>query len=177
MGAPQSDMHFKLMALTLKIRDIFKPPRRVLEEADINAGNTVLDFGCGPGSYSLAAAELVGKQGKVYSWDIHPMAIKSVNRRARSRELTNIEAVFSDDDTGFPDKCMDVILIYDVFHELDKPEKYLQEFHRLLKDDGIVSFNDHHLRDEDIVSGMTRDNYFRLAGKGKKTHTFKKAKQ
>ena len=77
MGVPISNSHFKFMTLALKFRDVFKPPRKVLEETTIKAGDTVLDFGCGPGSYSLAAARLVGEKGQVYSLDIHPMAIKS----------------------------------------------------------------------------------------------------
>ena len=175
MSAPISDSHFKFMTLSLKLRDVFKPPRKVLQETNIKAGDTVLDYGCGPGSYSLAAARLVGKKGQVYSLDIHPMAIKSVKRRAKRQGLKNIEPVFSDGDTGFPDKSMDVILFYDVFHEFDEPEKILAEMHRLLKDDGTISLHDHHLKDEEILSCMTQGSYFQLAKKDKKTYTFKKS--
>lgn len=176
MSGTISDSHFKFMTLALKVRDIFKAPEKVLKEANIQAGDTVLDFGCGPGSYSLAAAKLVGEEGQVYSLDIHPMAIKSVKRRALRQGLKNIRPVFSDNDAGFPDKSMDVILVYDVFHELDEPEKYLAEMHRMLKDDGIISFNDHHLKDQEVLSAMTRGNYFQLAKKERKTYTFKKVR-
>jgi len=174
MAETISNSHFKFMTLALKIRDIFKPPVKVLKEANIKVGDTVLDFGCGPGSYSLAAARLSGESGKIYSLDKHPQAIKSVKRRASRKGLKNIESVFSDDYTGFPDKSMDVILVYDVFHELDEPIKYLAEMHRILKDDGIISFHDHHLKDQGILSGMTQGNNFQLVKKGEKTHTFKK---
>ena len=174
MSASLTDTHFRFMALSLKIRDAFKPPRKVLQETDIKAGDTVLDFGCGPGSYSLAAAKLVGKKGQVYSLDIHPMAIKSIKRRAKRQGLKNIEPVFSDGDTGFPDKSIDLILVYDVFHEFDEPEKILAEMHRLLKDDGTISLHDHHLNDQEIISGMTRSHYFQLAKKNANTYSFKK---
>jgi ubiquinone/menaquinone biosynthesis C-methylase UbiE len=175
MSVPISDSHFKFMTLALKLRDIFKPPRKVLKEANIKAGDTVLDFGCGPGNYSLAAAKLVGKKGQVYSLDIHPMAIKTVKRRALRKGLKNIKPVFSGSDTGFPEKSMDVILVYDVFHEFDEPGKYLAEMHHMLKDEGIISLHDHHLKDQEILDGMTQDNYFQLAKKDKKTYTFEKA--
>ena len=42
------------------LRDLFRTPRWVLIEAGVRAGMTVLDFGCGPGGFSLAAAKLVG---------------------------------------------------------------------------------------------------------------------
>ncbi|MFC2164087.1 class I SAM-dependent methyltransferase [Acidobacteriota bacterium] len=170
-----TNSHFKFMTMALKIRDIFKPPKKVLKEANIKLGDTILDFGCGPGSYSLAAANLVGEKGQVYSLDKHPMAIKSVKRRALRRRLKNIEPVFSDKIAGLADKSMDVILVYDVFHEFDEPGKYLAEMNRLLKNDGIISINDHHLDDQEIQSGMIEGDYFQLAKKDKKTHTFKKA--
>jgi ubiquinone/menaquinone biosynthesis C-methylase UbiE len=155
---------------------VFKPPRKVLQETNIKANDTVLDFGCGPGSYSLAAARLVGEKGRVYSLDIHPMAIKSVTRRAKLQGLKNIDPVLSEGDTGLPDKSIDIILVYDVFHEFAEPKKTLAEMHRLLKDKGIISLHDHHLEEEEITSGMTQGNYFQLAKKDKKTYTFEKAR-
>ena len=171
-----SNSHFRFMTLALKLRDIFKHPRKVLKEASIKLGDTVLDLGCGPGSYSLAAAKLVGEKGQVYSLDKHPMAIESVKRRASRKELRHIEPVFADKMTGLTNKSMDVILVYDAFHEFDEPEKYLAEMHRLLKDEGIISIHDHHLDDQEIQSGMTQGNYFQLAKKNEKTYTFKKNK-
>lgn len=175
MSVPITNSHFKFMTLALKLRDIFKPPRKVLKEANIKAGDTVLDFGCGPGSYSLAAAKLVGEKGKVYSLDIHPMAIKSIKRRALHQGIKNIEPVFSERGADFSDKCIDVILVYDVFHELDEPGKYLAEMHRMLKDEGIISLHDHHLKDQEILDGMTQGNHFKLVRKDEKTYTFKKS--
>jgi len=72
MAETISNTHFRFMTLALKIRDIFKSPVNVLKEANIKVGDTVLDFGCGPGSYSLAAAKLSGESGKIYSLDKHP---------------------------------------------------------------------------------------------------------
>jgi len=175
MAEIKSDFHFRLMSLTLRIRDIFKPPLKVLEEAGIKKGDSVLDFGCGPGSFSLAAAGLVGEKGKVIALDVHPLAIKSVNRRASQNGLANIVPVFAEgEDTGLADKSLNIIFVYDVFHELDKPEKILQEFNRILRDDGILSFSDHHLREADILSQVTRGGYFKLEKKGKLTYTFRK---
>ena len=63
------DIHFRLMALGFMFRDLPNPPEKILKEADIGPGDRVLDFGCGPGSYSLAAAKLVGEKGeKIYTF-------------------------------------------------------------------------------------------------------------
>jgi trans-aconitate methyltransferase len=45
-------LSFKLMDLAFKIRDFISPRINVLEEVGIEPGNTVLDYGCGPGSYN-----------------------------------------------------------------------------------------------------------------------------
>ncbi len=45
-------LSFKLMDLAFKIRDFISPRINVLEKIGIEPGNTVLDYGCGPGSYN-----------------------------------------------------------------------------------------------------------------------------
>jgi len=41
-------------------------------------GMTVVDYGCGPGRYSIKFAEIVGNQGLVYAVDIHELAIEKL---------------------------------------------------------------------------------------------------
>ncbi|MGV8107197.1 MAG: methyltransferase domain-containing protein [Nitrososphaerota archaeon] len=70
---PMSWFSFKIMTLILRLRDIFNSPQRILGQIDdIRSGAHILDYGCGPGSYSIAASELVGATGKIYALDIHP---------------------------------------------------------------------------------------------------------
>ncbi len=97
-----SAIHFKLMVLNFKIRDLLSPPRDSLTEAGIKRGNCVLDYGCGPGSYSIAAAELVGTEGKVYALDASEFAIQHVRRAASEKRLTNVETIRLDCFTGLP---------------------------------------------------------------------------
>ncbi len=174
MSRLMSNIHFKLMAMTLRFRDIFHPPVEILQEAGIKPGDLVLDFGCGPGSFSLAAFKMVGEEGKVYALDVYPLALKSVQKKSRRKGRQNIEVISSDGDTGLPDHILDVVLVYDVFHELKVPDVVLAELARVLKPDGILSFSDHHLKEEDILSGITRKGIFRLLRKGQRTYTFQK---
>ncbi len=87
MDKLEPDLHFKLMALAFKLRDIFAPRRNILKEAGIKPGFHVLDYGCGSGSYIADTAELVGKSGWIYALDIHPLAIESVQRRSSEKQL------------------------------------------------------------------------------------------
>lgn len=174
MDKPEPDLHFKLMSLTYKIRDLLLPRKDILKEVGIKPGFRVLDYGCGPGSYIVPLAELVGKSGKIYALDIHPLAIQMVERIAAKKCLTNVETILSDCKTGLPDNSVDVALLYDVFHDLADPDGVLQELHRILKPDGVLSFSDHHLEEKEIVSQVTKGGLFRLSRKGKRTYTFVK---
>ena len=45
----------------------------------------------------------------------------------------------------------------------------------MLYDNGVLSFNDHHLEEKEITDAVTQGGYFKLIKKEKKTYTFKKA--
>jgi ubiquinone/menaquinone biosynthesis C-methylase UbiE len=170
-----SNIGFKLMSLMFKIRDRLQPRLDVLKEAGIESGVSVIDFGCGPGSYLLPLAELVGPSGKIYALDVHPLAIQEVKKKTLRYGLKNIVAIESDCSTGLPDNCVDTVLLYDVFHGLARPDDILKEIHRVLKPGGTLSFSDHHMKEAEVLAGVTRSGKFRFAGKGSKTYSFARA--
>jgi ubiquinone/menaquinone biosynthesis C-methylase UbiE len=174
MDGPKPDLDFILMSLTLRIRDFFLPRMNVLKEVGIEPGFQVLDYGCGPGSYITSLAELVGNSGRIYALDIHPLAAQRVRNIASKKQLTNVETICSDCKTGLPDMSVDAVLLYDTFHALGDPDGVLEELHRVLKPDGILSFSDHHLKENEIVSAVTKRGLYRLLRKRKTTYSFSK---
>ena len=169
-----SNLHFRLMVVFLKLRDLFLPPGIIVKEAGIKQGSVVLDFGCGPGGFAIAAAEMAGPDGRIYALDVHPLAVKVTEKAAARKGLRNVETIRSDCATGLEDKSVDVILLYDTFHTLSDRKAVLEELYRVLKDDGILSFSDHHMKENEIISGITSGGVFRLLRKGKKTYSFVK---
>ena len=174
MAKLMSSFDFRTMSLGFKFRDIFRPPQNTLREIGIKPGFRILDYGCGPGSYSIAAAEMVGESGKVYALDIHPMAVEPVRKTIAKRRLTNVETILSDCATGLPDASLDAVLLYDTFHGLNNADEVLKELHRVLKPNGVLSFKDHHMTEDDIISGVTGKGLFKLSSKGKISHSFLK---
>ncbi|MGB8641696.1 MAG: class I SAM-dependent methyltransferase, partial [Nitrososphaeraceae archaeon] len=76
---PMSAFSFKFMYIILKFRDAFLRPRKILSKIEgIRNSVSILDYGCGPGSFTMVAAEMVGKDGTVIAADIHPLAIKQI---------------------------------------------------------------------------------------------------
>ena len=174
MDEPHPNFGFRVMAFAFKFRDFFRPRKNVLKEVGIKSGFHVLDFGCGPGSYIAPLADLVGESGKIYALDIHPLAIQMVDSIVRKKQLPNVETILSDGKTGLPDNSVDVVLLYDTFHDLGDPDGVLRELYRVLKPNGIVSLTDHHMNEQDIIYRLTNTGLFRLSTMGKITYSFLK---
>jgi len=174
MDKPKSNLDFRLMSLTYKFRDLFSPRIDILQEVGIRPGFHVLDYGCGPGSYTIPLAQLVGNSGKIFALDIHPLAIQMVQRIAAKKRLPNVETICSGGKTGLADESIDVALLYDIIHDLSKPDEVLAELRRVLKPDGILSSHDHHLKETEIISKTAVTGCFRLLGKGKRVYNFVK---
>ncbi|MDH7598256.1 MAG: class I SAM-dependent methyltransferase [Sedimentisphaerales bacterium] len=158
-------LRLTFMAFAFGIRDLFRPPTKILQRVGIGPGMTVLDFGCGPGGFSIAAAMLTGQQGHVYALDRDPVALRSVKTKADRKGLHNIETIGPEEIHLIADRSIDVVLLYDVLHELDDIEPVLKDMRRVLKDQGVLSVDDHHLSDDVILSKVGTGGLFRCCGR------------
>jgi ubiquinone/menaquinone biosynthesis C-methylase UbiE len=177
LDAPISKFEFQRMALMISLRDLFSAPESTLDEVEIRPGFHVLDYGCGSGSFTLAALKRVGPEGKVYALDLHPLALQRVQRAAEKRGFPNIETIQSDCITRLATGTLDVVLFYYTLHWLTDPDCVLGELHRILKPDGVLSFRDPYMKEEEVLAAVTGRNWFRLAAKGEKTYRFFKPAQ
>ena len=160
---PKSNLDFRLMSLTYKFRDFFQPRMNILKEEGIEAGFHVLDYGCGPGSYIVPLAKLVGKYGKIYALDVNPLAIKAVQKLASRKRLENLQTILSDCKTELLPDSADLVLLYDILHDLDDASGVLAELHRILKPN---------MKEGEIISQITSGGLFKLSAKGKRTYSF-----
>ena len=108
----------------------------------VQEGQTFLDFGCGTGSFTIPAARIIGKQGKVYALDCFQGQLKIVNKQSRKEGLGNIETILSNGLTGLPDESVDIVWMCDVFHELPERQAVIRELYRVLKKDGVLAIYD-----------------------------------
>lgn len=156
------NMGFRLMSFAFRLRDRLINPPKVLEKLGIKEGQTILDFGCGPGSFTIPAAKLVGERGKIYALDIHPLAIKAVRKKAQKYGLTNIETIFSDRDTWLPEESVDVVLLYGIFHMIKDKQGVLKELHRLMKANGLLSIMVGPMKPAEVQQIVEQDGLFSL---------------
>lgn len=128
----------------------------------------------GPGKCLKDIYKLAGESGKIYALDIHPLAIQKVKKMIIEENFKNVETIRSDCNTGLPEQSMDIILLYDVINGFANSKIILEELHRVLKPNGILSFSDHHMKNNEILSNITGNGFFRLLKKDKSTYSFVK---
>jgi ubiquinone/menaquinone biosynthesis C-methylase UbiE len=124
--------------------------KTVLQELGVKKGQKVLDFGCGSGIYSIIAASIVGNEGKVFALDYDEDPLAELSNKKIAQNIKNIEIIKGSKEIMIPlkDKSLDGVLLYDVYHLIDKKDriKLLKEFNRILKDDNsFLSYHATHI--------------------------------
>jgi len=146
------------------MRDILRSPVNILETEGVSKGMTVLDFGCGPGGFALAAARITGPGGLVYAVDIHPLALDAIRRKAPKAGGGNLRAIHADGMDAIPAESVDIALLYDVLHDLDSPVAALSELCRVMKREAVLSVRDHCLDTKTLLSIVTGEGCFEHSG-------------
>ena len=136
---PMPDIAFKFMTWSYRAYGLIHNTEQDLKKMPLKEGMTVVDYGCGPGRYTLPVAKLVGPKGKVFAVDIHPLAIKTIEEKAAGQSLTNVEAILVDSyNTGIPDSSADLVLLLDTMPLIKDYDALFGEMHRILKQDGLL---------------------------------------
>ena len=154
----------------------------LLESLGLEAGMTVVEYGCGPGLVALQAAVMVGPSGKVYGIDIHQGMVSLVNSRASEAGLTNVTALLKDGSNApLPGGVANLVTCFLVFHYLEARadrQELADDLARLLKPGGRVAVIqwDHYVPYGETVDLLTAaglqctgpysvsDNQYRVVG-------------
>lgn len=106
-------------------------------------GTIVADVGAGDGSYSFAAAKIVGPSGHVYATEIDPDKLSDLRAEIAKRKLENITVVEGTaDDTKLPPDCCDAIFLRHVYHHLTQPQEFDRSLLQSLKPGGYLAIID-----------------------------------
>jgi len=140
------DFSFRMMAATFAVMDFLFPSLdKRIQQFGLQEGMTVVDYGCGPGRYSVRFAQIVGERGKVYAVDIHELALEYVARKTEKLQLTNIEPMLAQGyQSPVPGDVADMLFALDMFFGVKDPAALLAELGRIVKPDGVLILDDGH---------------------------------
>ena len=180
---PMENFIFSIATILMRIRGFFRNKKAEVLLTGAKRGDTILDYGCGIGLNTIPAAEIVGKEGMVYALDIHPLAIKSVEKKIREKGLKNVKTILSSLNTGLPNESIDIVLLYNVLPMVKNRPALIKELYRVLKPGGILSvksglvvnlYSREKMETKDLEKLMIDNGPFKLEKRMGKFHIFKK---
>ncbi len=106
-------------------------------------GEHVLDLGCGAGTDSLIAAQMVGEQGHVTGIDMTPEMLARARAAAAESGTTNVEFVPGEAERlPFTDASFDVVISNGVIDLIPDKDAVFSELHRVLVPGGRLQLAD-----------------------------------
>lgn len=116
-----------------------QPPDIVLKTIGIKPGMIIGEVGAGRGRYTVQIASRIGPSGRIYANDIRQEALRSLKRRCEKHGFTNVEIILgSVTDPKLPHAALDMVIMVNVVHCLEKPVALLKNINSSLKPDGLI---------------------------------------
>ncbi len=113
-----------------------------LRKMGIRSGQHILDFGCGPGRYTIPLAQVVRPNGRVIAVDSNPLAIFRLHRQLDRWKLTDSVTVARGDGgkaiRDIAPGSLDAVLFFDVIQHVKDRNLLFEQVHRILKPSGTV---------------------------------------
>jgi ubiquinone/menaquinone biosynthesis C-methylase UbiE len=124
--------------LDTRMRRWMQNPKRILSPY-IEEGMTVLDFGCGPGFFSVGLAQMVGESGRVIAADLQEGMLQKLKDKIKGTELENRITLHKCEEhkIGISEN-VDFVLAFYIVHEVVNKEGLFTELENILKPNGQV---------------------------------------
>lgn len=131
-------------------RKIAENAKHLLKKLGLTSNQTVLDFGCGQGTYTIPAAQIVKPNGVIIAIDESNESLKKLNEKATKNNISNIKVLNSIENLyhiTYKNE-MDAILAFDVLHFLKKTKRteIYEKFHYFLTQNGKIIIHPKHTK-------------------------------
>ncbi len=122
-----------------------------LRHAQIDAGETLLDLGCGAGIDTILAAHATGATGRVLALDFLPDMLERTRAAAVEVGLTNVELLEGDIEAiPLADASVDHIISNGVINLAPRKARVLAECARVLRPGGKLTLADLTVAEEEL---------------------------
>jgi ubiquinone/menaquinone biosynthesis C-methylase UbiE len=139
-GMPLSEQVDDPLTLPGEIRlNKRQPPDTVLHTIGVKPGMMIGEVGAGRGRYTVHIASRIAPDGLIYANDIRSGSLEFLERRCREHGFSNVKTVLgSVSETHFPDALLDLVIMVNVVHHLEKPVELLKDVSHSLKPGGMI---------------------------------------
>mgnify|MGYP001131726732 CR=1 FL=1 len=123
------------LAFTLnnRIRRFLQPPDKLISKLNVRPGDVVVDFGCGPGFFTVLLAKVAAKTIAV---DVSPRMLERAASYAKKSGVTIQFLASSGTQIKLEDNSVDMVFLNHVFHEIEERPIVLGEFLRITRPSG-----------------------------------------
>ena len=159
-------------------RPEWQQPEALLRSLGVSEGMVVADLGAGTGFFLPYLSRAVGRSGRVYALEVEPALVTHLEQRARREGLGNVEArLTAIDAPSLPAASVDLLLVVDAYHHIDRRREYMQKAAAVLAPNGRIAVVDwkagkqpvgpydeaHKVSEEQVVREMSGVGFHRLA--------------
>jgi ubiquinone/menaquinone biosynthesis C-methylase UbiE len=132
------------MTMTMTMTNMpaeFLNPQKILNEIELQENMIAADFGSGSGGWAIPLAKRL-PNGKVYAIDILEEPLSALKSKAQLERVFNIETFQSDlereNGSKLPDSSCDLVLMTNLFFQVENKMAVLKEAKRVLKEGGKI---------------------------------------
>ena len=139
---------------------LVRNPYKFLHAAGLKKGQKVIEVGCGPGFFTVPAANIVGNEGHIYAVDVHPRAVDRGKKKIEKACLTNVTSLcVNASNTGLPRGSIDLAFLFGLRSIAGGFESMIFELHRVLKPEGVLSFEKTRGTEEELIKEVEQGGF------------------
>lgn len=162
---PRPMPHQFASVLDHPLRMKYRNPVETLGIFGFTPGMTVLDLGCGTGTFTVEMARLVGEQGIVHAVDLQQPLVEQTRRRVTEAGLADRVQLHCAGAYQLPlaDDSVDLAVLIAALPQIPNKLLALAELNRVLKPDARLAISEE-LPDPAYVPPITTGNWLTEAG-------------
>jgi len=117
----------------------------------LNDTGSIADVGAGTGYYTFKLAKKF-PHAKIYAVEIQDEMIATLNKRKEEKKASNVEVIKGDTlSPNLPLNSLDLIIMVDVYHELEYPREMISAIKKSLKKDGKLLLIEYKAEDPGVA--------------------------
>jgi ubiquinone/menaquinone biosynthesis C-methylase UbiE len=138
-------------------------PRRVFERAMPQPGETIVDWGCGPGRVTIPFAKII-PGSRLVAVDVERLALQAVREKAAREGLDNVYTVLLQaHPVSIPTGSVDLVLLLGTFRAVKDKAGLLSDVGRILKPDGRLFMDPGRMDQQKALDQVYESGLFQLA--------------